>query len=33
MEFFIKNNSELPILTMEVVNDGRTDNYKKFNED
>jgi len=33
MEFFIKKDSELPILTMEVVDDGRTDNYKKFNED
>ena len=33
MEFFIKKDSTLPILIMEVVNDGRTDNYKKFNED
>jgi hypothetical protein len=32
MEFFIKQNSESPILLMEVVNDGRTDNYKEFNE-
>lgn len=33
MEFFIKKDSTLPILIMEVINDGRTDNYKKFNED
>jgi hypothetical protein len=33
MEFFIKKDSELPILIMEVVNDGRTNTYKKFNEE
>jgi hypothetical protein len=32
MEFFIKKGSESPVLLMEVVNDGRTDNYKDFNK-
>lgn len=32
MEYFIKKNSQSPILLMEVVNDGRTDNYKNFQE-
>ena len=27
MEFFIKKNSEQPILMMEIVQDGRTQNY------
>lgn len=29
MTFFIKQNSELPILKMELINDGRN-NYQKF---
>lgn len=33
MEFFIKQHSELPILKMQVVNDGRTDSWKKFNDE
>jgi len=33
MEFFIKQNSTLPVLKMEVVKDGRTDAWKVFNED
>lgn len=33
MEFFIKKNSESPILIMEIVQDGRTLNYKNFQED
>ena len=33
MEFFIKQNSELPILKMQVVRDGRTDAYKIFDAD
>jgi len=33
MEFFIKKNSELPILIMDVVQDGRTNNYKNFQKD
>ena len=33
MEFWINKNSESPILIMEVVNDGRTDSYEKFNDD
>lgn len=33
MEFFIKQNSELPILKMQVVRDGRTDAYKIFDQD
>jgi hypothetical protein len=33
MEFFIKQNSELPILKMEVIKDGRTQVHKSFNED
>jgi len=32
MEFFIKKNSELPILIMEIVHDGRTRNYIDFQE-
>ena len=32
MEFFIKKNSESPILIMEIVQDGRTLNYKNFQE-
>ena len=32
MEYFIKKDSQSPILLMEVVNDGRTDNYKNFQE-
>lgn len=31
MNFFIKQNSELPILKMEVINDGRN-TYQKYNE-
>ena len=31
MDFFIRQNSDLPILIMEIVNDGRTHNYKDFN--
>ncbi len=30
MEFFIKQNSTLPILKMDVVMDGRTDSWKEF---
>ena len=30
MEFFINQNSTLPILKMDVVFDGRTDAYKEF---
>lgn len=30
MEFFIKQNSNLPILKMDVVKDGRTDSWKNF---
>jgi len=33
MEFFIKQNSELPILKMSVVKDGRTDSWKTFDAD
>ena len=33
MEFFIRQNSELPILKMQVVRDGRTDAYKIFDAD
>jgi hypothetical protein len=33
MEFFIRQHSELPILKMEVVNDGRTDSWKTFNKE
>lgn len=33
MEFFIKQYSELPILKMEVVRDGRTDSWKTFDAD
>jgi len=33
MEFFIKQNSELPILKMSVVKDGRTDAWKTFDAD
>ena len=33
MEFFIKQNTDLPILKMEFVNDGRTDSYEKLNEE
>ena len=33
MEFFIKQNSELPILKMGVVRDGRTDSWKLFDSD
>ena len=33
MEFFIKQNSELPILKMEVVRDGRTESWKLFDSD
>jgi hypothetical protein len=32
MEFFIKKNSEQPILIMEIVQDGRTQNYVDFQE-
>lgn len=31
MTFFIKQNSELPILKMEIINDGRN-TYQKFHE-
>lgn len=31
MTFFIKQNSELPILKMELINDGRND-YHKFHD-
>jgi hypothetical protein len=30
MEFFIQQNSTLPILKMDVVRDGRTDSWKEF---
>ena len=30
MEFFINQNSTLPILKMDVVLDGRTDAFKEF---
>lgn len=30
MEFFIKQNSNLPVLKMDVVMDGRTDVHKNF---
>ena len=30
MEFFIKQNSSLPILKMDVVFDGRTDSWSNF---
>ena len=30
MEFFIKQNSNLPILKMDVVRDGRTESWKNF---
>tara|TARA_B110000503_G_scaffold106330_1_gene158750 strand:+ start:2102 stop:2455 length:354 start_codon:yes stop_codon:yes gene_type:complete len=33
MEFFIKQNSELPILKMEAVIDGRTDSWRLFDSD
>ena len=33
MEFFIKQHSELPLLKMEVVRDGRTDTHKLFDSD
>jgi len=33
MEFFIKQNSELPILKTSVVKDGRTDAWKTFDAD
>lgn len=33
MEFFIKQNTNLPILKMMVVKDGRTNAWKVFNED
>ena len=32
MEYFIKQNSTLPILLMEVVQDGRTNNYQNFQD-
>jgi hypothetical protein len=31
MEFFINQNSELPLLTMQVVQDGRTNAYQTYN--
>ena len=30
MEFFIKQNTSLPILKMDVIRDGRTDSWKDF---
>lgn len=33
MEFFISQNSVLPILKLESIKDGRTDVNKSFNED
>ena len=33
MEFFIRHKSELPILKMQVVRDGRTDAHKIFDAD
>jgi hypothetical protein len=33
MEFYIKQNSELPILKMEVVRDGRTNAWRLFDSD
>jgi hypothetical protein len=30
MEFFIKQNTSLPILKMDVIRDGRTDSWKEF---
>jgi hypothetical protein len=32
MEFFIKQNTNLPILKMDVIRDGRTDSWKNFYE-
>jgi len=32
MEFFIRQNSELPILIMEIVNDGRTQSHLDFSD-
>jgi hypothetical protein len=32
MEFFIKQNTSLPILKMDVIRDGRTDSWKNFYE-
>jgi hypothetical protein len=32
MEFFIKQNTNLPILKMDVIKDGRTDSWKNFYE-
>ena len=31
MEFFINQNSESPLLLMQVVNDGRTNAYQVYN--
>jgi len=33
MEFFIKQGSELPILKMAAVRDGRDDSWKIFDEE
>ena len=30
MEFFIQQNTTLPILKMDVIRDGRTDSWKEF---
>lgn len=30
MEFFIKQNTTLPIILMDVIRDGRTDSWKDF---
>jgi hypothetical protein len=33
MEFYIKQNTDLPILKMEFVDDGKTDSFKKLNNE
>jgi len=33
MEFYIKQNTDLPILKMEFVDDGKTDSFKRLNNE
>jgi len=33
MDFYIKQNTDLPILKMEFVNDGRTNSFKNLNDE
>ena len=33
MEFFIKQNTDLPVLKMEFINDGRTNSFKNLNDE